>query len=166
MKNMHKIRERNLQQILIDEDLITREQLTSALEEREATQDLLIQIVLRNDYLHEMNLAKALVENYQLPFLHPQDYQINKDVKEVLSAPYLHKHMLYPLDEFGQVLVLVSSGNLDPNLIKEIEEQTEREVAFFIAPHQAVQKILNEEFPLDEIANELNSRMDELFGMS
>ncbi|MBU0756221.1 MAG: hypothetical protein KJ645_13855 [Planctomycetes bacterium] len=166
MKNIHKIRERSLQQILMDEDLITRDQLVSALDEKEATGDLLIQIVLRNDYVQEMNLAKVLVKKYQLPFLHPQDYSINKDVKEMLAAPFLHKNMLYPLDLFGQVLVLVSSGNLDTKIISQVEELTKKEVAFFIAPHQAVQKILNEEFPLDEITNELNNRMDELFGMS
>lgn len=164
MKHTHKIRERNLQQILLDENLISEEHLDSAMQEKDATGDLLIHIILRNDYVNEMNLAKALVKIYQLPFIFPQDYQINKDVRDVLPGPFLHTNVLYPLDVFGDVLVLVSSGNLDEKIINEIEELTEKRVAFFVAPHGAVMKMLTDEFPQDEITSELNDRMDELFG--
>jgi len=164
MKHTHKIRERTLEQILYDENLISQDHLGSAKEEREATGDLLINIILKNDYVDERDLAKCLVENYQLPFLYPQDYRINKDVKAILPAPLLHRNVLYPLDVFGSILVLVTSGHITTDLIQEIRQATDKDVAFYLAPHSAVMKILKEEFPLDEIANQLNSRMDELFG--
>jgi hypothetical protein len=164
MKNTHKIRERNLQQILVDDNLIAQEHLDSALEEQAATNELLISIVLRNDYVDEDDLAKSLVKNYQLPFIYPQDCKINKDVKGVLPNQFLHSSVMYPMDVFGKVMVIVTSGSLDENIIQEVENQTNKEVAFYLAPHNSVMRVLNEEFPLDEITSELNTRMDELFG--
>jgi hypothetical protein len=164
MKNLNKIRERNLQQILVDENLIAQEHLESALEEQSATNEPLITIVLRNDYVDENDLAKSLVKNYQLPFIYPQDCKINKDVKDLLPNPFLHTNVMYPLDVFGKVVVLVTSGSLDENIIQEVERVTKKEAAFYLAPHNALMRVLNEEFPLDEIASELNNRMDELFG--
>jgi len=70
------------------------------------------------------------------------------------------------MDLFGNILVMVTSGNVDEGIIRDIESQTNKEVVLFVAQHGSVQKILNDLFPMDEIANELNSRMDELFGMS
>ena len=165
MKNISKIRENSLAQILLEESLITQEHLDSAEEERNATGDLLIDILLKNEYVTEMELAKSLVKNYQLPFLHPQDYQINKDAKDLLPAAFLHTHKLYPIDIFGKTLAVITSGNIDEAIIKEIESTTGKEVALFVAPHHGLLRALAEFFPLDEITSELNDRMDELFGV-
>ena len=164
MKNINKIRERNLLQILRDEVLITQDQMTSILEEQNLSGELLIDIVLKNEYVTERDLAKALVKNYQLPFIYPEDYQISKDVRELIPNTLLHTHKLYPVDMFGNILVMVTSGNISQENIKEIEKAVQKDVALYMAPHSAVLKVLKEEFPMDEISTEVSSRMDELFG--
>jgi hypothetical protein len=166
MKNINKIRESTLAQLLIDENVIELEKLESAEEERATSEELLIDIVLENDYVDEIDLAKVLVKNYQLPFIYPADYQVSKDVQELLPATYLHTHVIYPLDIFDKTVTFVTSGNIDENLIQEIEEITEKEVTLFIGLHSAVKKMLSQEYPLDVIATEVSSRMDELFGDS
>lgn len=166
MKNMHKIRERNLDQILTEEGLITQDIMDSLREERDASGEHLIKIILKNEYVTEQELAMAVVKNYQLPFIYPADYHIDKEVKEILAPPFCHSHLLYPMDLFGNMLVMVSSGNIEESIIRDVESQTQKEVVLFVAQHNAVLKVLDESFPMDEIATELNSRMDELFGMS
>lgn len=164
MKNINKIRERNLIQILVDEVLITQEQMNSILEEKNSSGELLIDIVLKNEYVTERDLAKALVKNYQLPFIYPEDYQISKDVLEILPVNLLHNHKIYPVDMFGNTLVMVTSGNIYTEIIQEIERTAQKDLALYVAPHSAVMKVLKDAFPLDEISSEVNSRMDELFG--
>jgi len=166
MKNLNKIRECSMEQILLDEDLITSEQLDSLQEEQSTNGDLFVNVVLKNEYITETELSKALVKYYQLPFLYPQDYQMDPDVKEVLPVTLLHAHMVFPLDLFGDTLVMVSSGNLTEPIIKELEQECGKDIVFYIAPHSQVRSILTEHYPMDEVTSELNSRMDELFGLT
>jgi hypothetical protein len=166
MKNMHKIRERNLEQILGEEGLVAQDIMESLREEREASGEHLISLVLKNEYVTEQELAMAVVKSYQLPFIYPEDYHIDKEVKEILPTTFCHTNLIYPMDTFGNMLVMVSSGNIQESIIRDIESQTKKDVVLFVAQHGAVQKVLEESFPMDEIATELNSRMDELFGMS
>jgi hypothetical protein len=165
MKNTNKIRERNLTQILMDDDLLTSEQLTSVLEDRETTGELLIELILNNEYVMEEDLARSLVINYQLPFLYPQDCHIAKEAKEIIPTPLLHTHKLYPFDVFGDTVVIMTSGNIDEDIIQEVESTCQKEICFYLCYHSHLKKILTEEFPLDEITSELNDRMDELFGI-
>ncbi|MFH2000686.1 MAG: hypothetical protein ABIK28_13475 [Planctomycetota bacterium] len=165
MKNLNKIRECNLEQILLNEDLITQEQLDSLQEEQSASGDLFINVVLKNEYISEKELAKSLVKNYQLPFIYPQDYQMDSEMKEVLPVTLLHAHMVFPIDIFGDTLVMVSSGNLNEAIIRELETESGKDVVLYIAPHSMVKAALKEHFPMDEVTSELNSRMDELFGL-
>lgn len=166
MKNLNKIRECSIEQILLDENLVTQEQLDSLQEEQSATGELFINVVLKNEYISETELAKSLVKNYQLPFIYPQDYNIDSEAREILPIPLLHAHMAYPMDLFGNTLVMVSSGNLTEQIIKELESESGKELVVYIAPHSRLKTVLTEEFPMDEVTTELNSRMDELFGLS
>lgn len=166
MKNINKIRERNLLQLLIEEKKITREQLELIREDQQTTGELIVEIVLKNEYVAERDLAKCLVKHYNLPFLYPEDYPINQDMKTLIEAPYLHAKKVYPLDVFGNVVVMVTSGNIFEELIRDIESKTEKEAFFFVAQHNALKRVLEDDFSLEELATEVSSRMDELFGVS
>ena len=124
MKNLNKIRERPPERILLDEELIKREQLDSVIEENSGKDTVLIEAILDNDYVAEWDLARSLVENYQLPFLYSTESQINKEVRKLFPPVFLHTHKIHPIDLFGNTLILVTSGNINEEIIEEIEETT------------------------------------------
>lgn len=164
MKNINKIRERNLLQIMLDEGLIDHDQVDTVKEEVVETGELLIDVVLQNDYVEEMELAKLLIKNYQIPFIYIDDYKINTDAIELMDGGFARTNKLVPLDVFGKVLVIVTSGNIDEKIIAEVESMTQKEVAILISLHTNVEKSLDTIFPEEEITSEVQNRMDELFG--
>jgi hypothetical protein len=164
MKNINKIRERNLLQIMLDEGLIDHDQVDTVKEEVVETGELLIDVVLQNDYVEEMELAKLLIKNYQIPFIYIDDYAINTDAIELMDGGFARANKLVPLDVFGKVLVIVTSGNIDDKIIAEVESMTQKEVAILISLHTNIEKSLDEIYPEEEITSEVQNRMDELFG--
>jgi hypothetical protein len=164
MKNINKIRERNLMQILVDEGLIDHEQINHVKEEVVETGELLIDVVLKNDFVEEMELAKLLIKNYQLAFIYIDDYSINPTAIDIMDGAFARHNKMLPLDVFGKTLVIVTSGNIDEKIIKELEKATQKEVAILISLHTNIEKKLDEIYPEEEITTEVHSRMDELFG--
>ena len=166
MKNINKIRERNLLQILLDEGLVEHDQVDSLKEEMAEKDELLVDIILEKDFVEELELAKLLIKCYQLPFIYIEDYQLNTTAIDLIDGAFARDNKLLPLDVFGNTLVIVTSGNIDEKIIAEIEQFSQKEVAILVSLHTSVEKKLDEIFPEEVISLEVNSRMDELFGTS
>lgn len=164
MKNLHKIRERNLLQCLADDGILTQEQVESVKESTADPEETVVETVLRNQYAGEHELAKSLVFNYQLPFIYPEDYTVNPEATALLDGKFAHARQLLPLDLFGDTLVVLTSGNLNEKVIREVEEITGKEVYFLVTLHSSLEKKLEEVYPKDQLAAEVKNRMDELFG--
>ena len=164
MKNLNKIRERSLLQCLADDGLLTQEQVESVMESRADPEETVVETVLRNQYTGEHDVAKSLVYNYQLPFIYPEDYTVNPEATALLEGQFAHAKKILPLDLFGDTLVVLTSGNLDEQLIREVEELTGKEVACMVTLHSSLEKKLEEIYPKDQLAKEVKNRMDELFG--
>jgi len=166
MKNLNKLRERSLLQILFDDNKISAEQFDLIHEEYAAASETILDTILKCQYVSERDVAKSLVNHYQLPFIYPEDYVPNPDVQGLLAPPYIHTNQICPIDIFGNVLVMVTSGNISEELVLDIETTTEKEVYLYVAQHSALLKVINDVYSLDELVSEVSSRMDELFGSS
>lgn len=166
MKNINKLRERSLLQILFDEKKITNEQIELVNEEINTSGETILETLLNCDYISEREVAKSIVKHYHLPFIYLEDYSPDPDAMELLDRTFLHAHQICPLDVFGNVLVMATSGNITPEIVMEIEQLTEKELALYVSTHSLLLKLLKTEFSLDELASEVSSRMDELFGSS
>ena len=164
MRNSNKLRERPIDRILLEEGLISQEQLDEIRAEREAHGDPFSQIVLRTADITEWELMKVLVKHLHMPFVYPSRYSTPKEVINLLPPLFLHQHHLVVMDLFEKTLVVACSGDLETSTIEEIEKTTGYEVVLYLALPSDVDRCLDEKFPLGVVAKEAEARLDQLFG--
>ncbi|MFG0319195.1 MAG: hypothetical protein ACF8XB_18115 [Planctomycetota bacterium JB042] len=157
------VRRRQLGEILRDEGLLDDEQLQTAMEEQKVSGGLFGEVLVNLGFVTEWEVAKCLVAQLQLPFIYTALYDTPVEAIDLLPHAFLHQHRMVPVDIFGKTLVLATAGNIDTDVIEEIEESTEYEVALYIALSSDIQRTLQERFPLDKVSDELAEKFDQLF---
>ncbi len=155
--------QRRLGEILVEEGYISRADLDTALHEQKTSGGLIGEVMTSMGLVTEWEVAKCLVAQFQLPFMYTSTYDIAGDVLNLLPHAFLHQHRLVPLDLFGKVLLMATSGDLSVEIIEEIEESTGLEVSLFIALNSDLQNTLQDKFPLEKITDALADRFDQLF---
>ncbi|MEW6744584.1 MAG: hypothetical protein AB1486_17655 [Planctomycetota bacterium] len=165
MKNIHKLRERTPEQILLEEGVITAAQAEECRQEHLESGEPLSTLLQRVCDVTEWDIAKSLVKHLHFPFIRVSSYSIPKDVIEILPSPFLHQHRIVPLDLFGGMLVLATTGEIAPELVEDIEKQTGFEVALYLSLPSDIASCLETTFPLQNVSREVAARLDQLFGV-
>ena len=164
MRSIHKLGQLSAGQVLRADGLISTAQLQEIHDEQAATRESVVEIAMARGLVTEFDVAKAMVRHLHLPYVSPMRYAIGDDVKAVLPAPALHNHMVIPFNKFGKLLVIATDGDLSSQATKELESESGCSIAFVIALRSEIQKTLNKEFPMENLGQEVASRLDELFG--
>ena len=157
------IRRAQLGEILRDDGYISQEQLDAATEEQKLSGGLLGEILVSLGFVTEWEVAKCLVKQLQLPFIYTTLYDSPKEAIDLLPHAFLHQHRIVPVDIFGKTLVLATAGNIDNEVVEEIEESTQLGVALYISLSTDIHRKLQEDYPLEKVSDELAERMDQLF---
>jgi len=72
-----------------------------------------------------------------------------KQVLEKVPRKVLHKHQVFPVDEFGDTIVLTLSQSLTSDGFREVQGSTTMEVMFYVSKISHVRKSLEEMLPYD-----------------
>ncbi len=149
MRKFDKIVKKKLGALLVDAGLITYEVVEKALEEQQRTGEMLGKILVAQGHVKERDIAVVLARQFQLPFISLDNYQIGKQVVQLIPAEICHRHEVIALDKFGDVLVVAVSQNPTQEALDEIFQATNCELSPFVATSSEIQKRLNELLPYD-----------------
>jgi type IV pilus assembly protein PilB len=148
-EDIQKLTRRRLGGILMAEGLVTPEQITEALEKQKETGKLLGEILIELGYITENNLVKILSMQFQFPFISPVNYEIPKEVLELVPAEMMYRHLFIPLDRFGNILTVAMGGLLEEEVVQEIKKLTGCEVRIYISPPSSVRNALQRWVPME-----------------
>ena len=110
-----------LGEILVKNNLITREQLGSALEEQKLSgnQLRLGSILISQKLLTEEQLTSFLSKQYGVPSVNLADYEIDPTVIKIIPSEVVQKYQLLPVNRAGATLIVAVS---DPSNLFAIED--------------------------------------------
>lgn len=146
---VNRIRRKLFGEILVNEGLVSKEQLEEALELQKSTGDFLGGILLDLGYITESDIVKTLSVQYQLPFLRPSLYDLDRKLIAKFKAEFLHMHKVLPLDQIGNLLLLVVTDIPSEAVVEEIQETAQSNLAIYIGSIGEVDRILKDVCPLD-----------------
>ena len=86
-----------LGEALVDSGLITKEQLENALTLRKSKNKRLGKILFEVGYATEMQIAEALSEQQKLPLVDCNEYEITKELLELVPKNIAEKAIVLPL---------------------------------------------------------------------
>lgn len=147
MSDLERITKKSLGQLLVDEGIVTPDQLEDALREQKRTSELLGEVLLKKGYTTESEIAKALCEQFGKPFCKASLYDIAPEVLELLPPRLCVDRGFVPLDKFGDILVIAMGGLVDLATFQQIRSLTHCDVEVFISTASDVRGVLRARFP-------------------
>ncbi len=114
--------QKTLGQLLLEEGLITPEQLSTALAMQKADGGFLGRILVKQGFVSQEAVASALVKQCKIPHLSLLDYQIGPEVAGLLPEETCRKYHLLPIDKLGRILTVAMVDPLDLEALHAIRE--------------------------------------------
>ncbi len=155
---------KRLGDILIDEGLLSQEQLDHARDEQRRTGELLCEALVRLGLAAEEDVAGAIVRHYGLPFIKVDKYAINDQVAKSFPERFLRQYIIMPLDRIGSVTTLVAANVTNEDMLAELERIAGSRVQLFVGLQADVKSAIQERFGDGQKQMDLSSLGSMLLG--
>jgi len=150
MAMLNRIRRKRFGEILVGEGLITKNQLQEALALQKSSGDFLGSILVELGAITETDIIKTLSVQYQLPFLRPSLYDIDRRLIQKFKPEFLNLHKVLPIDKIGNLLLLVVTDIPSEEVLAEIQEVSQANLAVYIGSVTEVDLVLKDFAPLSD----------------
>lgn len=106
MKGLDRITHTRLAEALVQSGAVSKEDIAEALASQHETGESLVSILVGMGLQTEWDLAHLAAEYFQLPFLQGDRYDIPKEALALVEEDFAFRHLILPLDRFGNVLTV------------------------------------------------------------
>src|SRR2546425_4400445 len=148
---------KQLGQILIEQGLITTEQLDSALEEHKRTPKSLGRTLIDLGLIKEADLVRALAEQVGLEFVDLADYPIDPTATTLLPDALARRYRAIPIGERDGKLLVAMSDPANVYALDDIRTITNRDVQPLVATaadvEHAIQKFAGMDGQVEALAS-------------
>jgi type IV pilus assembly protein PilB len=155
---------KQLGQILLEQGLLTQEQLEHALEEHRKTPRSLGRTLIDLGYIRERDLVRALAEQVGLEFVDLSDHRIDPVVAGLLPEPLCRRYRALPIGERDGKLLVAMSDPANVYALDDIRTLTGRDVQPVVATandiEQAIQKFSAMGEQVEALASEAAERLE------
>ncbi|MEE9252245.1 MAG: type IV-A pilus assembly ATPase PilB [Thermodesulfobacteriota bacterium] len=125
--------------ILIKEDIISLDQLKTAIEEQRKTGKRLGEALLNLGYINEYQLVEFLSKQYGVPAVNLDEFEIGHDIINTVSKDTAIKHNLIPINRTDSTLVLAMSDPSNIFAVDDLKFATGNNIEVVVASERAVQ---------------------------
>ncbi|HBR14596.1 MAG TPA: hypothetical protein DD723_03500 [Candidatus Omnitrophica bacterium] len=124
---------KQLGELLIERGVINQEQLKIALKQKEASGELLGEVLVQLNFATEKDIAQALTCQYGFPYLPLANYEIDPEVINAVPENVCRKFCLIPIDKIGNSLTLAMSNPLNVKAFEGVELITGCTIQAFVS---------------------------------
>ncbi|MHC4512944.1 MAG: GspE/PulE/PilB domain-containing protein [Planctomycetota bacterium] len=146
MKGLQKLTSIRLAEVLTQKGVIPAETITDALYAQDKHGEPFVDNLVGSGHISEWDLARVVVENFQLPFILAGNYDVNEAASGKLDREVLFENLLVPLDVFGDVLTVVMPILTPYQTLQKIQKQYEVQIFPYVGLVSENKKILSELF--------------------
>src|SRR2546427_728824 len=131
-------RSESLGQILLDEKMVSREQLDRAIQMQHRSGGHLGRILVEQGALSEQQLAKVLSIQWGMPYVELASLEIDPDVVKVVPQHLAHRHKVLAIEKTRKKLKLAISDPLNVVAFDDVRLVTGLEIEPVVAAEQDV----------------------------
>ena len=145
--------------ILLEQGLITEKQLDIALKEQEKRnyKDKLGKILVEKKFITEEELVNALSLQLGIPVVDLNNYEINKEVVNLLPENMIKKYRAIPINRLGNTLIVAMEDPTDINAIDDIKFYTGYNIEVAIAAPSAIKNTIDKLFDQTTLIDEIST---------
>lgn len=159
-----------LGEILVKNNLITRDQLVSALEEQKLSgnQLRLGAILINKKLLTEDQLTSFLSKQYGVPSVNLSDYEIEPAIIKIIPSEVVQKYQLLPVNRAGATLIIAVSDPSNLFAIEDIKFMTGYNIEMVVASEHdikvSIDKYYDQSASLADVMSDLDVEDMEIIG--
>lgn len=140
-----------LGEILINRQLITSEDLESALIEQQSSKERLGKILLRRGRITKADLLSALSAQYRIPQIDLAFAKIDQQTIDCLTPAVVHKFKIVPIAKTPNGVLEIAVDTLSPKLVQEVQEACGLPIFFVLADEDIINALIQKYYPNNEI---------------
>ena len=110
--------------MLVEEGLVRPAQVKEALQKKRKTGQFIGQVLVELGYISEQDLVAFLVKQCRIPHLNLLDYDIRRDVLDLIPFEMCREHGVLPVDKLGSILTVAMVDPFDSVALEEIQART------------------------------------------
>ena len=160
---------KQLGEILVEQGLVTPEQLDSALEEHTRVGKLLGRVLIDMGFIKENDLVRALAQQVGLEFVDLTEYRIEPWAPTLLPENVARRYRALPIGERDGKLLVAMSDPANVYALDDIRIITGREIHALVATASDIEQALRKHSGLDQqvegLAAEAAQDTDEIGGL-
>ncbi|MGQ0793861.1 MAG: type IV-A pilus assembly ATPase PilB [Deltaproteobacteria bacterium] len=132
--------------ILIREDVISLDQLRSALDEQKQSGKRLGEALINLGYIDDNMLVTYLSKQYGVPAVNLEQYEILEEAVKLVSRESATKHKLVPINLSGANLVVAMADPSNIFAIDDLKFATGRNIEVMVASELSIKKSIDKSY--------------------
>jgi type IV pilus assembly protein PilB len=136
------IAKKRLGELLVENNLLTEEQLKQALAEQKKAGLKLGQYITRQGMLNENQIVDMLSRQLKIEKYHPDRYSIDMDLSRLIPFETAQKLQVAPLRKKGRLLTVAMTDPLDINALDTIEITANTEVEPVVCTEREINQLI------------------------
>ena len=141
-----KMSKRRLPDMLLEQGLVTEEQLRECISVQRATGQTLPRILVERGYLSEEDLVVTLSEQLGIPHIRVANYNIPKEVLAEVPETLARQHIMLPISITGDVLTLAMSNPLNIMALDDLHMLTSYDIEPVVAVESEIQAAIEKNY--------------------
>jgi len=142
MNNVSRLYRRRIGEILVNQAIISTEQLDEALAIQKKTGELLGIILQDLGLVSEADIAKTICIQYQLPFITLANYDYDVKLLKLFPLEFLTTNKVLPFDKIGDTLLIMVAEIPPDGVLTDIPKLTKLNAALYVGYASEVEKFL------------------------
>jgi type IV pilus assembly protein PilB len=142
MVAINRLVKKKLGEILVEQGLLSNEQVQDALRLQHQSGLLFGETLVQQKLITEEKIVAVLVGQFGIPYVKPSQYKIAKDLLEIFEPAMMRRYQFVPMDSIGSVLVIAIAGSLTEDVLHEIEGQTGCTLQLFLTKMSEINLVL------------------------
>ena len=110
-----------LGEILLSENLLTREQLNQALAEQKTSGHRLGYVLVKMGVLPEVEITKVLARQHRMPAVDLSRFEVDQKILKLIPSDVARKHIVLPLKREGRTLTVAMADPTDHGLLQDLK---------------------------------------------
>jgi type IV pilus assembly protein PilB len=137
-----RINNKQLGELLLDQGIISQEQLKRALALQQDKGGLIGEVLVELGYVKEDDIAQSLTAQYGFPYLTLKNYDVSPEITSIIPAKLARHYLLVPIDKIGSNLTLAMSNPLNMQAIDDVELLSGCSVQAFVSTSSDIKRAI------------------------
>lgn len=135
-----------LSEILLSDNIVSREQLEEAALRAEKGKISLLQVLVETGYVTKEEIYTVIADNIGVPFIDVSSYVVDPEVSKLVPKEMASEHLICPLFKIEDTLTVAMADPTDFMLLDRVRAKSGCEVEACLAPEDDLKQAIEQNY--------------------